>query len=171
MARRVRMSESAQGQLRSRMTERLGRRDVSDVGELRSMIDRYGRREVNRRYAEAAGIRETSARDSITRFLRGTRAPSSRTLDRMGRARRGAQADELRRPGVTPSIIGTFQISSTRWRGRVRAVGMTARERETLADAYERDDMDRVADVIARRYGKHFHDHLSDVDEIDDFEL
>jgi hypothetical protein len=170
--RRVELSAHAKTQLRAKMNQRLGGdTKVSDTKSLQQMIEQYGRKEVNRRYADAAGIRETSARDAITRFLHGKRAPSSRTLDRMGRARRSIQSRELREPGFRPAITATYRISATEWMGRAQARDLDAAQRAALADAYEADDMDRVADIITRGYGKHFHDNLSNIDDIEDFEI
>jgi hypothetical protein len=173
MARPPKLSGSDRAKLSAAMDRALGAGKVESTGSLRDMIARFGRPAVIDSYAKAAGIKRASARDAITRYEHGKRAPSSRTLGRLSKAQRSKVASERLRgqAGVRPSITATFRVSRTEWLGRAQARDMDAVTLNALADAYESDDMDRVADIIAREYGRSFHANLSGVENIEDFEL
>lgn len=171
--RPIRLSASARDALSQKIEEKLAlEQRAQDVRSIQGLVDRYGRKEFERRYAKVAGIKEASARDAITRFLSGKRAPSAKSLSKLDGAQRSIQVSRTIREGrTTPAIVGTFRVSKTEWHGRAAPRAFDANARVRLADAIEAGDMEGVADVVLGAYGKDFRNNLSSVDGIEDFEL
>jgi len=148
--------------------DRESQRDVT------GQIEQVGKRELAMRMA---GTRDTrsraykSARDSLTRWGRGARSPSGKSLDRVAGAGRSFRADQFRDTGrLSVAMIGTFQTSRTDWQGAARAE-LTGGALDMFLGAVERGDAEMAARTVARAYGPDFADYVTGIKDVKEFRL
>lgn len=143
--------------IREAMAEKYGSPEtVTGADDVRRLIGSQGKRDLARRFAAERGISEKSARDTLTRYEKGTRRPAAGTLgsltDAANKPRRDKIAADIRRQSsVTLSMRVRFIISA----GTIERTGhpsISGRDKTLLSNAIEQEDPAAIYRVFMRGY-------------------
>jgi len=143
--------------IRERLMEVYGTPEtVTGADDVRNLIGRQGKRDLARRLAAERGISEKSARDTLTRYEKGTRRPTAGTLGSLTNAANQPRQDRIatdirQRPSVTLSMRVRFTISA----GVIERTGhpsISGRDKTLLANAIEQDNPSAIYRVFMRGY-------------------
>jgi hypothetical protein len=126
-------------------------------GDIAGMVDAIGKEKLAFRLAGTTDKKSRAyktARDSLTRWIKGKRKPKATTVEKVNGAVKNQKLGEFRQRGsISVSVVGNYKTSKTVWKnGNVHA-SLTGEAKENFLAALESGDNETAIQIACAEYG------------------